>query len=510
MIDQVKTEDLLASKVLGPLVCVSLIESSSNAKARVMACKECCACIESLGLSGIGKKGVLVAAKSLSEEKLPENRNALLDLMELILPRMNGDMQRFVRICGPNLSDKARVLIEERLKKGTANDASFSSSAGMSRSGIPGPPKSSETASSSRRISTRIPNSAKSPSASAKVSTSRMRATPKPQENDEDFSESQSSFKDELPALDFRTGSDTPIGIPRPGTNITSVRPINFSLDDNSGLGSAPTTPQSKIAAPKSHLVSSSFGSDVQDAEPPLSAAGSPIRVEDEDKSGSFASTKATDIYSAAAGGNSASESQTSAESLGAAASLRARLLKIREKNKTAPTDADANGTVESTAAVDPPKAPAVMAKLTLPRFEENKGDSLAIVSAQINESLPNPRIVNTSAHEIASARMGGSTDAKDSEVGSSVEDVDEEFAKVMDRVQLLLEKPTPLEEDDIDIIACTDALKTIHAAVSRQPNLAVGMNEEAVLKLRDVLASNSQETVAALTRQVYKLAVLQ
>jgi hypothetical protein len=485
-----------------------------------MACKECCVCVESLGLSGIGKKGVLVAAKSLSEEKLPENRNGLLDLMELILPRMNGDMQRFVRICGPNLSDKARVLIEERLKKGTINDASSTPSAATSRSGIPGPPKSSETSSSSRRISTRIPIPAKSPYVPAKVGTSRMRATPKPQEDHDDCSESQSSFRDELPALDFRTGGrDTPSGIPRPGTKITSVRPINFALDDTSGLGSTPTTPQNKIAAPKSHLpgrvinrnLSSSFGSDVQDTERPPPAVGSPISVEEEDEPGSLASTKATGIPGVAAplqsssipppGGNSASKSHTSAESVGAAASLRARLLKIREKNKTAPTDADGNWPVESTTAVDPPKCPDVTTKQTTPRFEENKGDSLASVSVQVNASLPDPRIVNTSANEIASAGMGGSSDVKDSEVGSSVEDVDEEFAKAMDRIQLLLEKPTPLEEDDSDIIACTDALKTIHAAVSRQPNLAVGMNEEAVLKLRDVLASNSQETVAGLTR---------
>jgi hypothetical protein len=442
-----------------------------------MACKECCACIETLGLSGIGKKGVLVASKSLSEEKLPENRNALLDLMALILPRMNSDMQRFVRICGPNLSDKARILIEDRLKKGAANDASFTSSASTSRSGIPVPPKAYESSSSSRRISNRIPNPAKSPP-SAKVGTSRMRATPKPQENDDDFSETQSSFRDELPALDFRSGiRDTPIGIPRPGTNITSVRPINFSLDDDSGTGRAPTTPQSKIAAPKSHLagraisrnLSSSFGSDVQDTERPSSAVGSPTGSKTSDKS------------------------HTSTESLGAAASLRARLLKIRDKNKTAPTDADVDGAVESTTDVDPTKYPAVMAKQTTPRFEENRGDSLAFV--------PDPRIVNTSANEIASAELGCSSDAKYSGVGSSVEDVDKEFAKVMGRIELLLEKPTPLEEDDSDIIACTDALKTIHAAVSRQPNLAVGMNEEAVLKLRDLLASNSQETVVALTR---------
>ena len=41
-----------------------------------------------IGFSGIGKKGVLAAAKALSEEKLQDNRTALLDLCELLVSRM--------------------------------------------------------------------------------------------------------------------------------------------------------------------------------------------------------------------------------------------------------------------------------------------------------------------------------------------------------------------------------------------------------------------------------------
>jgi len=93
------------------------MERSSHAKARVLSCHISAECVEKDGLSGIGKKGVLAAAKLLSEETIPENRAAALDLMELILSKMNGDIQRLARICGQNLSDKAQQLIKERWAK---------------------------------------------------------------------------------------------------------------------------------------------------------------------------------------------------------------------------------------------------------------------------------------------------------------------------------------------------------------------------------------------------------
>merc|ERR1711957_257267 len=97
-------------KRLGSIICIPVMERSAHGKARAMACQECAVCVEKVGLSGIGKKGVLIAAKSLSEETLSENRNLCIDLMVLVLARMNGDIQRLVRICGSNLSDKARGL----------------------------------------------------------------------------------------------------------------------------------------------------------------------------------------------------------------------------------------------------------------------------------------------------------------------------------------------------------------------------------------------------------------
>lgn len=109
--------ELVPAKVLGPVGCVSVIERSGNAKARASASSLCLECIAVAGLAGIGKKGVIAAAKALSEEHIPENKSAMLDLLEAILERMNGDIQRFVRICGPGFDAKSRELLEERWRK---------------------------------------------------------------------------------------------------------------------------------------------------------------------------------------------------------------------------------------------------------------------------------------------------------------------------------------------------------------------------------------------------------
>ena len=117
LIEQIKSEDLLPPKVVGPLVCAAVMEGSSHPKARLLAYQEGHACVEMIGLSGIGKRGVLAAAKQLSVEKVQENKHAALDLLALILSKMNGDMNRFSRICGASLTPKSRSMIEERMKK---------------------------------------------------------------------------------------------------------------------------------------------------------------------------------------------------------------------------------------------------------------------------------------------------------------------------------------------------------------------------------------------------------
>jgi cytoskeleton-associated protein 5 len=112
-----KNYQLVPAKVLGPSGCVIVFERSTHAKARALAYSLCMECINSAGLVGIGKKGVAAAAKLLSEEHIPENKNAVLGLLESILERMNGDMQRLARVCGPAFDNKSRDLLEERWKK---------------------------------------------------------------------------------------------------------------------------------------------------------------------------------------------------------------------------------------------------------------------------------------------------------------------------------------------------------------------------------------------------------
>jgi hypothetical protein len=60
---------------------------------------------------------MLSVARSFSEESIPENKAALLEVMLSLVGKMNGDIQRLARLCDRNLSERARQLIEERWAK---------------------------------------------------------------------------------------------------------------------------------------------------------------------------------------------------------------------------------------------------------------------------------------------------------------------------------------------------------------------------------------------------------
>ena len=110
-----ENEILLSPKRLG-MVCVAVIESSPHAKAKAQACHTCLSCIEKIGLAGFGKKGVVATARMLSQDTTM-HRVAALELMEMILSKMNGDIIRLARICGPSLSEKGQQLLEDRWYK---------------------------------------------------------------------------------------------------------------------------------------------------------------------------------------------------------------------------------------------------------------------------------------------------------------------------------------------------------------------------------------------------------
>lgn len=110
----------------GSFICVPVMERSSNVKARCFAMNECRVSVELAGPSAISKRGLQLICKTLAEECLLENRLAALDLAEEIIKKLSGDMNRFYNACGNALSIKAKTMIEERWSKHRALSAESS------------------------------------------------------------------------------------------------------------------------------------------------------------------------------------------------------------------------------------------------------------------------------------------------------------------------------------------------------------------------------------------------
>lgn len=436
LIEQIKAEDLLPAKRLGPLVCIAVVEGSSHPKARLLACKECYDCVEKIGLSGIGKRGVLAVAKALSEEKLQENRNALLDLVVLLVSKMNGDLQRFTRICGSSLSGKARSLIEEQLSKGGTMNPTGGA---RTTTSLPSPKHDA-------RRSSIVPHPVKA--TPSRLPSLRTKTTGSNSHSASDTETgSGEAFRDELPALDLRFGSrGTPSAIPRAGT----VERTSFSSPSKV----SPSIQGSASCSDSDELLNQILGTN--------KAAETTPSEEDKD------SLKSS-LFSAPS--NETADSNES-DALGAAASLRARLLKIRERNKTGngfTAEAKSSDTVRS-------------------REEESKASS-----SQLSDEN------KVTYHESI-------TEPQSSDVSDSIEDekylhptghLDEYLTKI----RQLLSRSLPLSEEDDEIIESTDVLKSLHAAVSQQPSLAVNLDPSDVAFLRGEIKDNANEVVETLTR---------
>jgi hypothetical protein len=110
-----RNETLVPAKDFGAFGCALVIDRSAHVKAKVLACDLGSECVDSAGLAAIGKKGLLGAAKFLSEEP-SLHRNAALDLLVRIASKMNNDVPKLSKICGNSLSDKGRKMLEDRLK----------------------------------------------------------------------------------------------------------------------------------------------------------------------------------------------------------------------------------------------------------------------------------------------------------------------------------------------------------------------------------------------------------
>jgi hypothetical protein len=121
LVSLLETGTLLSSKSLGTMS-VLVVERSSYAKGRVFACRLCAKHVDTSGPVFLGRRGILSMAKALSEESIPENKAAVLDVIMAVLSKMNGDVHKLGRLCDQNLSEKARILIEERWVKNNHGD----------------------------------------------------------------------------------------------------------------------------------------------------------------------------------------------------------------------------------------------------------------------------------------------------------------------------------------------------------------------------------------------------
>lgn len=319
-----QNNDVLPAKILGATVCVAIIDRSSHAKARALACRICLSCLEQEGLAGLGKKGVVVAAKSLSEETIPENRAASLDLLEAILVKMNGDMQRLVRICGPNLTNKGRQLLEERWSKRETREAV-------------GHPRLTP-------FPAHVPRD--SPGAAV-------------------ISDEPVDLHDQLPAFSLR---------------VDSVESKSESHQSGGDKGVPQWTHSHNAPSPKS-----------------------------------------------------LTDSQN--DPGGAAANLRARLLKLRERNKVPQT------------------------------IEHRDGGEDSVLTT------------------------------------STRGDEQSEYGQGISRLKDLIARRPPVDDEDEYLVTSIDTLKKFHAALSKQQHAAAGLTVSELSRLREVIASNLNETLSTLTR---------
>jgi hypothetical protein len=457
LLGQCTSETLCPPKRLGPHVCVPVIEASSFPMARLLASKECYACVEKIGLSGIGKKGTLAAAKALSEEKVLENRTAYLDLVELLLSRMNGDMQRFARICGSSLSPKARDLLEERVSEGgTGSSIAASSAAG----------ENTRRTSKVRSSPSRAAPSPKKPNASPTKASGKA-----PQKTYDDNAGFSSSFGDELPALGLR---DSPNDIPRGSTlSRTATSPSKVSQGLRRSNSAIDVDSASNILSSLLDAEEMLEGSGGVRKNTEVEAAPSTVQEPALSRTAIKLFSSSGSIQSSTSNEQSDIPSTTSSD-LGAAASLRARLLKIREKNK----DGSADEIAPSSSSVSTTNSNLLRESQNKPtNFEPPTKESISspVRMVQVEKSGENHAFV--------------------------LQNSGEHLDKFLETLANLIATDTPLREDDPGIFATTDALKTIHAAVSGQAGLAVNLTPDEVTRLRDEINDRANEVVAALTR---------
>lgn len=385
---------------MGAVVCVSVIERTSQPKARVLAYHEVRACVESVGLSGLGKKGLLSVCKRISSENTAENKGAVLDLMMTVLTKMNGDVDRLARICGTsNLSDKSKKLIEERWNKraqgGTGKAAEDVNSPRSGRSsGLPGSARRSQLSGLRKPATTTGRKSEVKPRASGDA-------------------------MDQLRTLELKLGTTSvSASAPRPSA-LPTQGPFTFSFESKGSSASADDEGPSALLGGVS-------------SPPKAPKAAEPVVTKP---------TIATGV------------SSSPTASTGAAASLRARLLKIREKHR------------QQEESEKPPDQPPTSSA------NETEAPRLAPFDEQFAESVVTKK---------------------------DEEPVEEEYYMAIAKFDSLTQLEGPIEEDDAVVLDCIAQLKRFHTALSK--SLEFDINPD-LATLRADICREASETVEHLNR---------
>lgn len=432
---------------------------------------ECKTCIEIVGLNAIGKKGIIIVAKSLSAETLAENRAASLDIIEVVLKRMNGDVQKLFRVCGKsNISNKARDLVEERWAKHNPSSTA-TGTIEPSDSNLKGSDGRSLSVSASQKKNmsrSKVENDSHSPSSGIPV--------PRPSSSGRNFRRSLLTKDDNTPSFNLpaREGKDISRDsspYEKSDALIPSDGPFTFKYHSAELAERIEKIDGAKVQHShgtrdgKSEIVSSRRKSavlegvlDPQKVSPALRLLNS---LSDSKKSDTQPNNKQVDT------------SASSTRRAGAAASLRARLQQIRDKHRNTP------GKLLST--------------------DEKRNEE---IPSQVDHLQQTPSIQASASNELSEKKQTPektqSSQDKDVPLTASPSQ-----SSIHRDILALLESPGTVSENNPVWSRATDALRKLHASISKSAARNTNEESESTKKIRNDVLEDTSTFVGLLTRYV-------
>ena len=114
----ITSNSLYSTRQYGSHICVKVLEKSTRSKSRLLAANQIELCVQTSNLPAIGKKGLNVLGAALSNENLVENRGGYLSLFDLVLEKLDMNVEKLFSLCS-TLNEKAQGMVMERHSKNT-------------------------------------------------------------------------------------------------------------------------------------------------------------------------------------------------------------------------------------------------------------------------------------------------------------------------------------------------------------------------------------------------------